>query len=152
MMVENTNLDMLAEAAERDSGDAKKAWRLLAAGIDATDLPLWVKSYVRQSADAVAAFDMQRGDQAQLAHNLGFYQEEPEPGIGSEDHIFDWVVDRMTLDVKEGRKINISRATREYHEEVMKLSGEPDSVRKVYEKARNRFQKEMRTGFGLLIE
>jgi len=139
-MDENSNFDELAEAAEREHGDAKKAWRLLAAGIDATDLPSWVKQYVVSSARAVDAFDMQSGDQAALAHQLGFYREDaPQPTGYDLDHIYDWFTDRMTHDVEQGWKINVSRTSREYNEEVMKLRGQPDGVRKAYEQARRRF-------------
>lgn len=139
-MDENSNFDELAEAAERESGDAKKAWRLLAAGISDTDLPAWVKQYVVRSAAVVDAFDEQAGDQAVLAHHLGFYREDnSEPAGYDLDHIFEWFTDRMTRDAEQGKKINVSRTSREYNEEFMKLRGQPDGVRKAYEKARIRF-------------
>ncbi len=139
-MDENSNFDELAEAAARESGDAKKAWRLLATSIDATDLPTWVKQYVVRSARAVDAFDMQSGDQTALAHQLGFYREDAPQHVGYDlDHIYEWFTDRMTHDVEQGRKINVSRTSREYNEEVMKLRGQPDGVRKAYEQARRRF-------------
>jgi len=149
-MTENSNLDQLAEAAERDTGDAKKAWRLLAGSIDATDLPIWVKEYVLNSAAAVDEFDMVHGDQAALAHQLGFYQEHDPVPVGYDlDHIFEWFTDRMMTDAEEGRKINVSRTSREYREEVMKARGQPDGVRKAYEKARKRFEGQQRSDLAL---
>lgn len=139
-MDKNSNFDELAEAAELEAGDAKKAWRLLAAGIDTSDLPAWVKEYVARSAVVVEAFDMQAGDQAELAHHLGFYREgNPQTAGYDLDHIYDWFTDRMTHDIEQGRKINVSRTSREYNDEVMKLRGQPDGVRKAYEKVRKRF-------------
>jgi hypothetical protein len=142
-MDENSNFDELAEAAELEPGDAKKAWRLLAGGIEAADLPAWVKQYVARSATAVEAFDMHIGDQAALAHQLGFYREDDALLGGYDlDHIFEWFTDRMTRDAERGLKISVSRTSREYNDEVMKLRGQPDGVRKAYEKARRRYSKE----------
>lgn len=140
-MDENSNFDELVNAADREPGDAKKAWRLLTTGINDTDLPIWVKAYVQRSARAVAEFDVQADDQALLAHSLGFFREVKSPPIGYDyDHVFDWFVDRMTTEASKDPdyKPNISQLSRDYHEEVMKMNGSPDAIRKAYEKARNR--------------
>ncbi len=146
-MDENSKLlDELARDAERAPGDAKKAWRLLAAHIDETDLPTWVKTYVQNSAAVVADYDIEEGDQAMLAHMLGFYREVEERSVGYDyDHLFDWFVDRMTTEASKNHdyKPNISELSRVYHEEVMKMNGSPGAIRKAYEKARARHAKRM---------
>ncbi|PCJ06601.1 MAG: hypothetical protein COB16_12695 [Rhodobacteraceae bacterium] len=139
-MDENSKLDELAEAADREPGDAQNARRLLAAASDAADLPARVKQFFARSAATVEAFDVDIGDQAALAHQLGFYREDnSEPAGYDLDHIFEWFTDRMTRGTEQGKKINVSRTAREYNEEVMKFRGQPDGVRKAYEKARKRF-------------
>lgn len=146
-MDENSNMDEIASAAEREPGDAKKAWRLLAASIEGTDLPTWVKAYVQRSARVVAEFDVQADDQALLAHNLGFFREvKTVPGGYDQDHIFDWFTVRMMEDVAEGKKINVSRTAREYKEANRMFNSAPDGIRKAYEKARTRFSQRMEAG------
>ncbi|MDA7430191.1 hypothetical protein PGB28_17140 [Primorskyibacter aestuariivivens] len=143
MADEDSNfLDELVEDGKLAEGDAKKAWKLLAAIIDDADLPIWVKDYVKRSAAAVADYDMETGDQTLLAHMLGFYKErEPKAFSGYDlDHLLAWFLERMTNDVDKGKKPNISRTAREYHEEVMNMNGTPDGVRKAYEKARAGFE------------
>lgn len=144
-MIENSNLDELAEAARLEPGDAKKAWQLLTAHIEGTDLPAWVKAYVHKSAVAVAAYDMESGDQAKLAHDLGFYKEtEQQDGWSYDlDHVFEWFTERMMKDVLEGKKISISRTAREYLDENRMFNNSPDGARKAYEKARKRHAKRM---------
>ncbi len=147
-MDKNSNfLDEIAEAAEREKGDAKKAWKLLAAAIDETDLPTWVKNYVKRSAAVVADYDIEAGDQALLAHMLGFYKEKevpPSKAVYHPDEVFEWFTDRITRDVENGKKPNVSRTAREYLDEKKLLTGSPDAVRKTYEKARARFEAQMR--------
>jgi len=139
-MIENSNLDELVEAARLEHGDAKKAWQLLATHIEGTNLPAWVKAYVQKSVVAVAAYDIENGDQAKLAHDLGFYKEAAEQDGWSYDldHVFEWFTDRMMKDVQEGKKISISRTAREYLEERRMFDNSPDGARKAYEKARKR--------------
>lgn len=151
-MVENSNLDELGEAARLEPGDAKKAWRLLAAHIEETNLPNWVKAYVQKSAVAAARYDMCTGDQAKLAHDLGFYKEEAEQQEGWSydlDHVFEWFTDRMMKDVKKGKKISISRTAREYLDENRMFNNSPDGARKAYEKARRRHADRMEAGMDL---
>lgn len=154
-MDEDSKIEEFAEAAELEAGDAKKAWSLLSANIDGTNLPSWVKAYVKRSAEVVADFDTENGDQAVLAHQLGFYKEpkRPEPVGYDYDHILEWFIDRMTEDTRQNKKTNISRTAREYTEEVMNMNGSPDAVRKAYEKARVRFeaQKRIETEFQQLV-
>lgn len=141
-MDENSNLiDEMANDSERAPGDAQKAWRLLAAHCDGTDLPGWVKAYVKRSASVVAGYDMAAGDQAQLAHMLGFYKEKesPQPSGYNYDHVLEWFIERMTERAEKGERLNISRIANEYVDEVCNMNGNPDSVRKAYEKARARF-------------
>ncbi|KPN62275.1 hypothetical protein SAMN04488527_109100 [Aliiroseovarius crassostreae] len=145
-MDENSNLlDEMARDAEREPGDAKKAWRLLATHISETSLPNWVKEYVQKSARAVSEYDMEDGDQAQLAHRLGFFREvDFNPGANYDlDDIFDWFTTRMMKDVGEGKKINISRTAREYREENRMFSSSPGGIRKAYEKARARHARQL---------
>ncbi len=144
-MVENSNLDELAEAARLEPGDAKKAWQLLATHTEGTNLPAWVKAYVQKSVVAVAAYDIENGDQAKLAHDLGFYKEAAEQDGWSYDldHVFEWFTDRMMKDVQEGKKISISRTAREYLEERRMFDNSPDGARKAYEKARKRHAERM---------
>lgn len=150
-MDENSKLDELAEAAHLEPGDAKKAWRLLSASVEGTDLPAWVKEYFQRSAREIETFNPQTDDQAQLAHNLGFYGEmEDRPGANYDlDHIFDWFTDRMMKDVEEGKKINISRTAREYLDENRMPNSAPGGLRKAYEKARNRHARRMEVGMEL---
>ena len=150
-MEKNSNLDEIADAARLEPGDAKKAWRLLAASIERTDLPDWVKSYVQKSAAVVADYDMDNGDQATLARMLGFYREPVErPGGNYDlDHIFDWFTDRMMKDVEGGKKINISRTAREYLEENRMPNSAPGGLKKAYEKARKRHADRMVAGLKL---
>ncbi|WP_145953444.1 hypothetical protein [Oceaniglobus indicus] len=146
-MDENSNLqDQMARDAEREPGNAQKAWRLLAAQIDETSLPVWVKDYVKRSASVVAEYDMAAGDQAQLAHILGFYKEKDSlPPSGYDyDHIFEWFIERMTKRAEKGERLNISRTANEYVDEVCNMNGNPDSVRKAYEKARARFDVQLK--------
>lgn len=150
-MDENSKLDELAEAARLEPGDAKKAWRLLSANIEGTDLPAWVKKYFKQSARKVEAFNPQTDDQAQLAHKLGFYREmEDQPGANYDlDHIFDWFTDRMMKDVEDGKKINVSRTAREYLDENRMHNSAPGGLRKAYEKARRRHARRFKAGMEL---
>ncbi|AXX97244.1 hypothetical protein [Profundibacter amoris] len=150
-MKKNSNLDEIADAARLEPGDAKKAWQLLAAHIEGTDLPAWVKAYVQKSAVTVAAFDMEHGDQAKLAHDLGFYKEVAEQDGWSYDldHIFDWFTGRMMKDVQGGKKISISRTAREYLDENRMFNNSPDGLRKAYEKARKRHVDRMEAGLKL---
>jgi hypothetical protein len=144
-MDENSNLlDEMARDSKRAPGDAKKAWLLLADAIDETDLPMWVTGYVKRSASVVASYDMEGGDQAGLAHMLGFYKEkeEPQPSGYDYDHILEWFTQRMTEKVERGERINISETASKYVEEVCNMNGNPDSVRKAYEKARARLNKQ----------
>lgn len=146
-MDENSNLqDQMARDAEREPGDAQKAWRLLAAEIDETGLPVWVKDYVKRSASVVADYDMSAGDQAQLAHMLGFYKEEKVQTRSTYDYdrILEWFIERMTEDVATGRKPNVSRTAREYADKVGTANDNPDSIRKAYEKARARLHAQMK--------
>lgn len=148
-MDENSNLiDEMVNDSERAPGDTQKAWRLLAAHIDGTDLPSWVKAYVKKSAAVVSDFDKENGDQAMLAHNLGFYQEtDANPGGNYDlDEIFEWFTDRMMKDVSEGKKINVSRTAREYREETRRFDSQPDGIRKAYEKARVRHARQLEAG------
>lgn len=144
-MVENSNLDELAEAARLEPGDAKKAWQLLSNHIGGTDLPEWVKAYVQKSAVVVAEYDLENGDQAKLAHDLGFYKETGQQDGWSYDldHVFEWFTDRMMKDVQDGKKVSISRTAREYLDENRMFSNSPDGARKAYEKARHRHAKRM---------
>lgn len=144
-MLENSNLDELAEAARLEPGDAKKAWQLLSNHIGGTDLPEWVKAYVQKSAVVVAEYDLENGDQAKLAHDLGFYKETGQQDGWSYDldHVFEWFTDRMMKDVQDGKKINVSRTAREYREENRMFANSPDGARKAYEKARKRHAKRM---------
>ncbi len=144
-MVENSNLDELAEAARLEPGDAKKAWQLLSNHIEGTDLPAWVKAYVQRSAVAVADYDLESGDQAKLAHDLGFYKEaEQQDGWSYDlDRVFEWFTDRMMKDVRDGKKVSISRTAREYLDENRMFNNSPDGARKAYEKARHRHAKRM---------
>jgi len=150
-MDENSNLDELADAARLEPGDAKKAWRLLAASIEGSDLPEWAKEHFQRSAREIEAFDPQTGDQAKLAHDLGFYKEiEVRPGGNYDlDHVFDWFTDRMMKDVEEGKKINISRTAREYLEENRMPNSAPGGLRKAYETVRERHAHRMETGMRL---
>ncbi len=150
-MAENSNMNEIANAAEREPGDAKKAWRMLASHVEETDLPAWVKSYVKKSANVVADYDMGNGDQATLAHELGFYFEPVERPGGSYDldHIFDWFTDRMMKDVQDGKKISISRTSREYLDENGMPNSAPGGLRKAYEKARKRHANRMEAGVKL---
>lgn len=147
-MDENSNLDELADAARLEPGDAKKAWRLLAASIEGSDLPEWAKEHFQRSARKIEAFDPQTGDQAKLAHDLGFYKEaEDQPGWGYDlDHIFDWFTDRMMKDLEEGKKISISRTANEYLDENRMPNSAPGGLRKAYEKARTRHKQQMEAG------
>jgi len=150
-MIKNSNMDEIANAAEREPGDAKKAWRLLATQIDGTELPTWVKSYVQKSAAAVADYDMDNGDQTKLAHDLGFYKEaKAQPGWSYDlDHVFEWFTDRMMNDVEEGKKISISRTANEYLDENRLFDNSPGGLRKAYEKARKRHADRMEAGLKL---
>lgn len=150
-MDENSNMDEIAGAAEREPGDTKKAWRLLATHIDGTELPLWVKAYVQKSAAVVTEYDMENGDQAKLAHDLGFYKEaKGQPGWSYDlDHVFEWFTDRMMKDVEEGKKISISRTANEYLDENRMFDNSPDGLRKAYEKARKRHADRMEAGLKL---
>jgi len=150
-MGKNSNTDEIATAAEQESGDAKKAWRLLASHIEETDMPAWVKFYVQKSAVVVADYNMADGDQARLAHMLGFYHEPVErPGGNYDlDHIFDWFTDRMMKDVEEGKKISISRTAHEYLDENGMPNSAPGGLRKAYEKARKRHSNRMEAGLKL---
>jgi len=146
-MRNNSNfLDELAHAAENEPGDAKKAWRLLAGRIGTAELPSWVQEYVRRSAGFVEKFEPETDNPAKLAHQLGFFHEIEQQPVGYDyDHIFEWFVHRMSKQAKsdpEGR-LNISRIAREYHEEVMKLNGSPDAIRKAYERARARHRNQL---------
>jgi hypothetical protein len=119
---------------------------LLAASIDATRLPLWVKTYIQKSAKIVAAYDIENGNQAHLAHTLGFYQESPRftQAVYDRDHIFEWFTDRMMSDARKGLKLNVSRTAREYRNEFHQNStSSPGSIRKAYEVARSRFTEQM---------
>lgn len=133
----NLDLDELAADAEAESGDAAKAWRLLAKSIDKTDLPIWVKGYVRKSAAAVARYD---GDQVKLAAALGFWREHEEPpSLGYDlDHLIDWFSEKMAANHSKRKRQSVSSLAKEYWEQVMKQSGTPGGVRKAYERARNR--------------
>lgn len=144
-MGQNSNLDELAEAERLEPGDAKKAWQLLSAHIEGVDLPAWVKAYVQRSAVAVADYDLENGDQAKLAHDLGFYKEaEQQDGWSYDlDHVFEWFTDRMMKDVQDGKKVSISRTAREYLDENRMFNNSPDGARKAYEKARKRHSKRM---------
>ena len=136
--------DEISEAAELEPGDAKKAWRLLSKSIGDSELPTWVKDYVRTSAAVVAEFNLEDGDQSTLAQMLGFYREKNvRPGGNYDlDDIFEWFTDRMMADLKIGKKINVSRTAREYREEKRLFNSSPDGIRKAYEKARNRHAKQ----------
>lgn len=140
MTDEDSNFfDEMAEDAEREEGDAKKAWRLLAASIGDTDLPTWVKDYIKRSAAAVSEYDMETGDQAALAHWLGFYKEKEEPfsrAIYDREEVFDWIMVRLNEYEKRGELRSIARAATEYIDEVQNNNGSPDAVRKAFEKAR----------------
>lgn len=133
----NLDLDELTADAETESGDARKAWRLLAASIDKTDLPIWVKGYVRKCAAAVAQHD---GDEVKLAAALGFVHEHEEPpGAGYDlDHLIDWFSEKMAANDLKRKRQSVSSLAKEYWEQVMKQSGTPGGVRKAYERARNR--------------
>lgn len=146
-MDENSNfLDELARDAELESGDAKKAWQLLAISMTDSDLPTWVKGYVSRSAKAVEAFDSENGDQAALAHHLGFYIENETKPTGYDlDHILEWFTDRMMRDLANGQKINVSRTSREYKDENRYFNSSPNGIRKAYEKARNRLAKQQKS-------
>lgn len=147
MADEDSNFfDEMAEDAEREEGGAKKAWRLLAASIDETDLPTWVKDYVKRSAAAVADYDMEAGDQAALAHWLGFYKEKEEPFSRvtyKRDDLFDWIMIRLKEYEDRGELRSIARAAAEYNEEVQNRNGSPDAVRKAFEKAREQKRDEI---------
>ncbi len=131
----NSNLDELAEAARLEPGDAKKAWQLLATHTEGTNLPAWVKAYVQKSVVAVAAYDIENGDQAKLAHDLGFTKRPRSKTVGATiSTTFRMFTDRMMKDVQEGKKISISRTAREYLEERRMFDNSPDGARKAYEK------------------
>lgn len=144
-MVENSNLDELAEAARLEPGEAKKAWQLLSNHIGGTDLPEWVKAYVQKSSVVAAEYDLENGDQAKLAHDLGFYKVTGQQDGWSYDldHVFEWFTDRMMKDVQDGKKVSISRTAREYLDENRMFNNSPDGARKAYEKARHRHAKRM---------
>lgn len=118
-------LDELAAAAETESGDAKKAWRLLAARIDTADLPIWVREYFQKAARHVDKFDPQEHEPADLTRDLGLFREqELRPSGYDYDHIFDWFVDRITEQAKSNpdTKFNLSKLAREYNAEVWKMN------------------------------
>lgn len=136
----NSDLDELVAAAEAEPGDPKKAWRLLAEGIGTADLPSWVKAYVRQSAKAVASYDLERGDQAKLAAALGFWRESKvllSAGYDL-DHLSDWFAQRMEEKQSTKQKWSISSLAQEYWEQVSKMRGQPGGVRRAYARARDR--------------
>ena len=149
--IQNSNMNEIANAAEREPGGAKKTWRLLAAHIEETDAPTWLKAYVEKSAAVVADYDMDYGDQVKLANDLGFYKEaKDQPGWSYDlDHVFEWFTDRMMKDVEEGKKISISRTASEYLDENRMFNNSPDGLRKTYEKARKRHASRMEAGMEL---